>query len=532
MVRKWDWQNLLFVTLLMVYLIPIWWFQYFPSADGPAHISNAGIIRDYNRPEGAIFREYYSFNPTPEPNWSGHLIMAALMYLVPPLIAEKLLVSICIILLPISIRFGLGVIDPKARFLAFLGFPFAYSSLLHDGLYNFCLSLPVFFFVWGCWLKQRDKPTVWKSLGLGGLCILLYFCHLISLVMAGLGIAVMLVAESLGTGPGGAGKLVRRRWLFPALAILPCFGLVGLFLTRHGIRPAFSQDIGQRLLRLVALNSLITFDRIELVFSSLLALLFGGITLYALREKVRNGRLSRLDSLVPVILVYTVVYLVAPDRMSTGAIIPERLLLYPFFALLLWLGTNSYGRWWRTTIPCAVAAIGLSATGYYASRYAELNGYLKDYLSGMELIAPNSTILPIPFDYHGHRPDGTALSIHSLPFWQAGGYISAQRHAVDLRNYEAVVGHFPLVFRPERNPKLHVGVGGGLLSVVPRIDFLTYPERTGGRVDYVLLWLLDKPPQDSPEAAAIYAQLASGYDLIHVSPRGLARLYKRKGADS
>jgi hypothetical protein len=33
----------------------------------------------------------------------------------------------------------------------------------------------------------------------------------------------------------------------------------------------------------------------------------------------------------------------------------------------------------------------------------------------------------------------------------------------------------------------------------------------------------------SPEAKSIFEQLAAGYEVIHVSPRGYARLYRRKG---
>jgi hypothetical protein len=522
---KRDWRNGLFVLLLAVYLIPIWSFRYFPSSDGPAHVANAHIIREYNNPDHALFRKYLTFNTTPEPNWSGHLIMAGLMYVVPPLIAEKLLVSLCIVLLPVSIRFVLGVIRPGARFLAFLAFPFTYSSMLHNGFYNFCLSLPLFLFAWGWWMRHRDALTFRKVLTLGMLCLAVFFCHLISLVMVCVAMVTMIVTENLWPAGGSKAKPGPARYL-AVLGALPCFILAGLFFSRHGMQYGYTQGLGTRILRLGVLYSLTTFKRGELIVSGLLALGLGALGGYVLYRKNRSGKFTRLDSLAVVAVAFTLVYLVAPDRMSSGSGISERLILYPFFALILWMGTHAYGKVWRTAIPCVAAVIGIATCAYYASRYAELNGYLKDFLAGMSLIAPNSTIVTIPFDYHGNR---IPLSLQTLPFWQVGGYISAERGAVDLRNYEAIVGHFPLVFRPERSPKLYLAKGS-VLAVQPRLELLQYPERTGGSVDYVLLWVLDQPPMSNPVVASIYAQLASGYDLIHVSPRGLARLYKRKAA--
>ena len=523
---------MLFVALLAVYLIPVWSFHYFPSSDGPAHVANAHIIREYSSPQGALFRTYFSFNSTPEPNWSGHLIMAVLMYLVPPLIAEKLLISLCIVLLPVSMRYALGVIAPQARFLAFLSFPFTYTSMLHNGFYNFCLSLPMFLFAWGWWMRHRDSLSMAKTTKLGLLCVVVFFCHLISMVMVCAGIAVMLVAEALWTAPKGARQNNPKLYLVGAAAALPCVVLMGLFFGRHGMELGYSQSTGARILRIADLYALTTFQRPEVIFSGLLGLGFGVLTAYTLYQKKRSGRLTRLDSLGAAALAFTVIYLVAPDRMSSGSGISERLMVYPFFALILWLGTHTYGKMWRAAIPCAVAVIGLGTAAYHSARYAELNGYLKDCLAGMNLIEPNSTIITIPFDYHGHLPGASArsLSLQSIPFWQVGGYISAERHAVDLRNYEALVGHFPLVFRPERNPKLYMATKGSMLAVLPRLEFLQYTQRTGNSVDYVLLWVLDQPPLTNPTVAAIYAQLAAGYDLINVSPRGLARLYKRKPA--
>src|SRR5436309_3810282 len=95
-------ENLLLVALIALHLIPIWAFTYFPSQDGPAHLENANIIREYDHPARTAFRAYYVLNETLTPNWFGHLVLAGLMSFMPILVAEKVFLSGYVLLLPIS----------------------------------------------------------------------------------------------------------------------------------------------------------------------------------------------------------------------------------------------------------------------------------------------------------------------------------------------------------------------------------------------------------------------------------------------
>jgi hypothetical protein len=197
---------------------------------------------------------------------------------------------------------------------------------------------------------------------------------------------------------------------------------------------------------------------------------------------------------------------------------------------VLWLGGATFTRKWVHAIHWCAVAIALGSLSFYATRYAELNRYIEDYTSGAELIERNSTLFPVAFEFHGHRPDGTALSIHSLPFWQSGGYISASRDVVDLLNYEAKTRTFPLIFRPERDPRQIGGIQLNGVAARPKIkiDFMKYTKGSGAQVEYVLVWMLDKPEPQNSSAQAIFPQLARDYELIHTSPLGYAKLYHRK----
>jgi hypothetical protein len=159
----------------VVHLIPVRGYQYFPSQDGPAHLENAVIVREYQDPERTAFRTFYELNDRFTPNWLGHLVLAGLMTLVPPLVAEKVFLSGYLILLPLAIRYAVLGVRRDSAFLAVLGFPFVYNYTLHMGFYSFSYSLAMFFLVIGYWLRHRESAGLRHTVTLAVLLLLLYF---------------------------------------------------------------------------------------------------------------------------------------------------------------------------------------------------------------------------------------------------------------------------------------------------------------------------------------------------------------------
>ena len=92
-------ESLLIGVLIGAYLLPIWVFTYFPTQDGVSHVYNSQILTEYTNPEYP-FRDYYEINWYPFPNWLSHFSLAALMFIFPSLIAEKIFLSLYVILFP------------------------------------------------------------------------------------------------------------------------------------------------------------------------------------------------------------------------------------------------------------------------------------------------------------------------------------------------------------------------------------------------------------------------------------------------
>jgi hypothetical protein len=537
-----DHDTLLCLALILVHLIPIWAFTYFPSQDGPAHLNNATIIREYH--DRPVFREYYSLNKDLVPNWVGHLVLAGLMSLMPALVAEKMLLSGYVILLPISLCYVLRTIRPDGAFLTVLIFPFVYNFFLHMGFYNFSYSLVMFFVVVGYWLKHYEGFTRRDMMMLTILSLVLYFCHIVSLVTAYMAIGLLTMwfmgcalAHQLRTRQFTLRALsaaLRARVLVPFSALLPTLILVAIFLLQHGTTRGPTPPVAHLWHQLYHLTSLISYDEREGWWSTVFVWLFIAVVGYLLVSKIAHRRGDRWDGLLLVVAGYSVVYFTAPDTMSGGGLINPRMNLYLFFALMLWCGAQSYHRMVKRGIQIVAVGIALTLLGLHVPRYVELNEYLEEYLSGTHLIEPNTTLLPLHFSPRGYSPDGHILSSRVAPFVNASGHIAAQQGIVDLQNYEAWGKAFPVMFRPHLHPIVHIWNGMQFQS--PSIDFLSYPQRTGGRVDYILIWRTGEDSQDGPVPKfyrqvepSISQQLEAGYERIYTSPqRGFLQLYRRK----
>ncbi len=218
---------LAFLILLSIYILPIWVFKYFPSQDGPCHIYNSFILRHYNDPD-YVFNEFYEIRRSPIPNWTSHASMMLLMYLVPPQMAEKILLTAYIVLMALSMLYLVNAVEAGRTRLAFIGFPFTYNYLLLMGFYNFSLSVALFMLSLGYWWKHFEAFSVRNMILLGSIFVLLYFCHPVSLVLALLSIAVMAV---LSLAP----RFARwRQILMSLLCMLPSVGLMLYYTTTRG----------------------------------------------------------------------------------------------------------------------------------------------------------------------------------------------------------------------------------------------------------------------------------------------------------
>ena len=283
-----------------------------------------------------------------------------------------------------------------------------------------------------------------------------------------------------------------------------------------------------RLYQLPTLYSLVSYDRRAVVVSAALGALLLALAWRRLRARGAAGR--RDGGLLAVAALFVLVYLAAPNELAGGGFVTHRLNLFPPLALLLWLAGAEYRPRLRVTIQAAGGTLALALLGILWMRWAAVDDYLADYRLAAARVPAGATALPLSFAHQGRGPDGEILAYRLLPFLHAFGYAAARSPVVDLALYGASEDHFPLRYRPRLDPYDHMARRpGGVEGQPPAVDIPGYERRTGGRVDFVLLW---QPREASPRDPAVLdlrQQLAAGYARVYVSPRGLAELWRRRG---
>lgn len=72
-------EKYLFISLIIIFLTPIWGNKYFLTQDGPSHLYNSKILLDFVTSNNLEFyKEYYIVNKQLFPNWFSHIILAFL----------------------------------------------------------------------------------------------------------------------------------------------------------------------------------------------------------------------------------------------------------------------------------------------------------------------------------------------------------------------------------------------------------------------------------------------------------------------
>ena len=424
------WLRRLFFALALLYVLPFWTVHYLPTVDGACHTYNAWILRQYgNTGQYPLFQQYYEINWRPYPNWNGHGTMALLMFVVPPLVAEKLLVSGYVLLFLGGAWYLLGSVRPGERWLAFLAFPFAYNQLFQFGFYNFSISLAFFFFAVGCWWRNRARPGLAFAGKINLLLLLCYFSHILSFVLALAAIGILWLAT-----------LRRESWrrhLAHIPILLPQLVLPLWFLMQGGRTIPAKWPLPRLLRYFTQLQVLVTFGEVQRWCAAALAALFLLLLLHTLRRKSRRRPfLEETDAFLLVALLFVVVLFFSPGGLAGGGLLKQRLSLYPYLMLIPWLSPDLAPAS-RKIGTAALAAAALLNLGYLVHGYGVRGRDVEAYLNGLEAVRPNTRVLGVLFE----RTYPMDVLSHAI------GYKALEKGLIDWDNYEARLTYFQTRYR-------------------------------------------------------------------------------------
>lgn len=444
----------LLVILLTAYLAPIWVFPFIPTQDGPSHLSNAGILLDFDR-AGTRYAEYYQRRLSPIPNWTTHALLAGLMQVVSPPMAERLLVSAYIVAFVAGFRFYLAAFGPESRRLWPFGLLLVYNFSLLMGFYNFFLATALLWFALGLALRRRERIGPREALAFCVLLTLQYFCHLLGFVLSAAG------AGGIVWLGGGRGRVRRLIWL--GLAAVPGAWLTAFYLASSGfLRTSGGPWINLGRLPFDDLSTLMKFITSELTILN--DSLFGAYELSFLPIGLLAFMFIQALLIAPL-----VVHAASRDDPSTRPLFRTAAFLGLSLALMYFLvpeHLGEHGGYVRTRLAPLMIMASLPCVRLAASRVASC----MVFAGLLVLLAINLASVSLFFDAAG-RDLAEFTAAVGAPELRGAFTMATTRerdparpvdylhHAMEhyclrsgkisLQNYEAGTNHFPVVYRPE-----------------------------------------------------------------------------------
>lgn len=574
--------ELLAFSALVVLPVAAMWLagSWFPSQDGPIHLEIARLLRDLvTDPEGPA-AGWFQLDRRPEPNWAIYLPLAALGGGLPPAAAEKVLVTVYAVALPLALLYALRGVRREAGYLALLGLPLVWNHPLHMGFYNFAWSLPAGLVAAGFYARRRGRLSWRLAIGLALLLAITALCHPIGLLAGCLLLAALVAGGRGGQDGAGSGEPATARATAPGLAevlrlaaaALPSLTLVALFVG-GGVGRAVERLPFEALVKHLLLGfALVSYHRVEAVFSVLFVLALAtaslGVLVIRWRKWRRDGRVggrepgpeasdggeARIqgrrapgitieravrescgaarhwrpdDPLLAAATLVLAAYLLAPVGLLGGGYLNQRLQLVLFLTVLLWLAAVPVVDRWRRPLAAAGAVSALGLALLHAGTYRAYAAPLADFQTAAAHLEAGDTLLAVSRDDRGHSPAGRPLSFKVAPFEHGAARLAAETGALDLGNYQAGQGYFPVHYRPPCDP---FDPEDGLWrerrpGAAARIRLAAYLERPDCPVDWLVLW--GKASADEDSILERWLSEEHGYRPGHRSADGRLALYRR-----
>ncbi|MDD2983623.1 MAG: hypothetical protein PHQ74_09560 [Crocinitomicaceae bacterium] len=489
-----------FILIIGLNLAPVFTGQFFPTLDGPAHLYNSQIINTLIADSQSPLQDFFAFNPEPVPNWTGHLFLSFFKLFLPAFVAEKMMLLIYLVGLPLTFRALVKTISPNNHALAsYLIFPFTYSFVFFLGFYNFSLAILFLFIAITYWLKIEDQKASIKNTSILVLLIALtYFSHIlvfaILLLLIGLQITFKAINQLLNeekTFQEIFLKSIKKAGFVIGSAIIPLILFIQYFLAR----PSIGDDtfIPREVLikGLQNIQSIIAFDASqEESYTKLIFKVLAFLVIIALYKRIREiefntpffskyNYLSMFRSILSAssfwmisFIIILFLYFKLPDSDGSAGFVSVRLSLLFFLLLITWLSTQKFSSWFSILFVSVVLFSTFKLNVYYTQTVKHLSSIALACNQVSKHVEANSIVLPLNFT------DNWLLQHYS-------NYLGIDKPMIILENYECATGYFPINWNHQSLP--NTKFGAMVWNDVPCIEWFSNTENQEKQIDYVFV---------------------------------------------
>ena len=521
-------EPILFYSVLILNMLPVLLFPFFPTMDGAAHLYNSNIINELAFQSGSKMSDYFVFNDVIVPNWLGHFILAFFNLFLPSFLAEKILLVSYLFLLPYSFRKLTSLYSNV--FLSYLIFPFCYTSLFYLGFYNLSISFILLFASIFYWKKNEMQWNFSKIAILFLLISLTYFAHIFIYAILLFTLFLML---SQGTfkffwdKTSDFSNIFKQYWqqYFTLFATaLPTLILMFLFVKNVHFAGEEKRIANGELLRWIKdVRPLIALMGEEVRFTEIyyhLLIALSSIVLFLDIQKKRSKNAQKilffhfLDAIslaknvfLIVGIIVLILYFAVPDSASAG-MMSERLCLVFFIYMVLWLSIQTLPDWLGKFSIFIVLIVNFGLLARYMKATRAYNAEASSIYEAANYIAPYSVVLPL----------------NNSENWLDGhfsNYVGTDKPMIILENYEANTAWFPIKWNENKLPNFNLN--GSNFELPAFVWSKNVNKNNSQTIDYVLIrGIANKITTTQIE------ELSQFYNEIFRSENGFVRLYKAK----
>ena len=521
-------EPILFYSVLILNMLPVLLFRFFPTMDGAAHLYNSNIINELAFNAGSKMSAYFVFNDVIVPNWLGHFVLAFFNLLLPSFLAEKILLVSYLFLLPYSFRKLTSLYSNV--FLSYLIFPFCYTSLFYLGFYNLSISFILLFASIFYWKKNEMEWNFNKIIILFLLISLTYFAHIFIYAILLFTLFLMLSQSAFRAFLGKKTtfstvfKQYWQQYFILLSAALPTLILMFLFVKNVHFSSEEKRITNSELLRWIKdVRPLIALMGEEVRFTEIyyhLLIALSSIVLFLDIQKKRGKdvkkslffhfsntiSLAKNIFLIVGIIVLTL-YFVVPDSASAG-MMSERLCLVFFIYMVLWLSLQTFPNWLCQFSIFIVLIVNFGLLARYIKATKAYNSEASSIYEAANYIAPYSVVLPL----------------NNSENWLDGhfsNYVGTDKPLIILENYEANTAWFPIKWNEKELPNFNLN--GSNFELPTFVQTNSTNKNNSQIIDYVLI----RGTENKITAVQI-EELSKFYDEIFRSKNGFVRLYKAR----
>lgn len=534
--QQWIQRSIVFCLVLVIAVMllqhPI------ATNDGPVHLAFTNQIlhqHDVNLP---LQHKAYLVEMRPDPNLAVYLLMAALMKLFSPSLAEAIVQFLCLAGPICAAYFAIHMVEPKNTWLAIFVLPISFNQMFFFGLYNHCISTAAFFLVMGTYIWMMKAPGLGRACLLAGSLVLTFFCHASGFLMSVLGIQALIFTEVALAWHREQHLLPTiRKHLYALIAMFAPLPLVALYLISGAQgNTVYGVKLTKRIWDFLKLQELNTnyplWDRFAALAVSMT--LVAGACVVAARVLRHRTDLSpeRRDEAIGVIVGFIVAFafmLIFPDSMGGGWTHFRRFEIFPYFWAILLMAFDRY----PPAFARGLMAIGTSAAAALLLSTALRQQMIRTQMAPLtavdRLIGKHCTVLPIvPQSRPVNRFSGQDW-IQYEPFFESASRLELTGDRVVLFNYLARLPAYPVHFQPSMEPQEKIFRWKPMERDVQikYVDIPGFEQSSGLRVDYVLLW--GHTDHRQPMLAQQIQNAIQPYREIYRSADSRVILYQRKG---